>query len=387
MSSNERLDNGLINDNTEICGDGCTGIEDEQNAGSEDIEEPFDPSKLRVDTKTLTIDLLVSRIERNEIDLNPEFQRKGGIWKDPVQSRLIESLIIAIPIPAFYFDATNEEKWLVVDGLQRLFTLKRFIVDEDLTLSGLEFVNDQEGKKFSGLPRKFQRRILETQVITYLIKEGTPGKVKFNIFKRINTGGLPLSTQEIRNALNPGNATKLLKKLAESDEFLNATDRSIRDERMADRECVLRFLAYTITPYTEYKIKDLDGFLNECMKKINEMSDTQLADLEQKFLRAMRIAYRVFGHYAFRKMIKIGGLVPRQPINKALFEAWSVTLNKLKDSDVELLEERKDELFEKYDKLLSEVEFFNAVSVGTDNVYKVKIRFKEIEDLIQEVLF
>jgi len=85
MSSNERLDNGLINDNTEICGDGCTGIEDEQNAGSEDIEEPFDPSKLRVDTKTLTIDLLVSRIERNEIDLNPEFQRKGGIWKDPVR--------------------------------------------------------------------------------------------------------------------------------------------------------------------------------------------------------------------------------------------------------------------------------------------------------------
>lgn len=361
-----------------------TGIDPEEIEDDERITDPFDPSLIRVDTRPLTIDLLRLRMEYQELDLAPGFQRKGGIWKDEAQSRLIESILVRIPLPAFYMDATNDEKWLVVDGLQRLTTLKRFMIDKQLRLRGLEFLKNLEGKSFDELPRNYQRRIAETQVTVYLIERGTPDKVKFNIFKRINTGGLPLSSQEIRHALNQGEATKLLAQLASSQIFQRAIYYGIRDERMADRECVLRYLAFTMTPYTRYD-KDFDGFLNRAMVEINKMSDKEREYLRVQFGRAMRIAIELFGKDAFRK--RYNSWAPRQPINKPLFEAWSVNFNQLSSEQVQLLKERRDLLKDKFSLLLgSNQDFSDSISLATGDYKKVRLRFEVISRLIQEVL-
>jgi hypothetical protein len=270
--------------------DRATGVESEEIGTDESITEPFDPTLIRVSSKVSTIDLLVSRLQKGEFNLAPDFQRKGGIWSLGAQGRLVESLLIRIPLPAFYIDASDDDKWVVVDGLQRLTTLKNFIVDKTLRLTDLEFLKALTGKKYDELPRNFQRRIDETQVTLYLIEPGTPQEVKFNIFKRINTGGLPLSAQEIRHALNQGQVTRFLKELAESREFLKATTNSIRDDRMGDKEFVLRFLAFSIVPYTEYRSKDFDSFLNDRMADINRMDASQLQRLR------VNLAVKHFGN-------------------------------------------------------------------------------------------
>ncbi len=234
--------------------------EDEYPDVTEPIAHPYDPTKSKIDTRPLTIDLLVKRIKENEIDLSPPFQRRAGLWTQKQKSQLIESLLIRIPLPAFYFDATNASRWLVVDGLQRLTTFKEFILGE-MRLEGLEYLIQCNGKTFLELPRPLRRDIEENQVTLHLIQPGTPPEVKFNIFRRVNTGGLVLTPQEIRHALNQGPIVGLLTELAQSHEFLEATTHSISSNRMADREFVLRFLAFASTSYRDYKVADMDAFL------------------------------------------------------------------------------------------------------------------------------
>jgi Protein of unknown function DUF262 len=344
----------------------------------------FDPAKIRVETKTMSIDLLLDRIRHEELNLAPDFQRQGGLWKPSVKSRLIESMLIQIPLPAFYMDATDEDKWMVVDGLQRLSTLKSFIIDKELKLEGLEFLDQLQEKGYDDLPRNFQRRILETQVTVYLIEKGTPPEVKFNIFKRINTGGLPLTPQEIRHALHQGRATKLLEQLAADPNFLAATQGKIPKDRMVDREFVLRFLAFMITPIKEYKSVEFDSFLSESMGKINQMTEAQINILEEQFKSAMAAASSIFGTQAFRKMHY--GNDRKYPINKALFESWAVNLARTSSTNIEILQERKKSLQRGFMQLIEYSVFRDSISQGTNDSKKVRIRFNIIGVLIDHCL-
>jgi len=371
-------------DSEELGETGGTGLEEEETGGGFQITEPFDPARIRVDTRPMVISLLMDRIRNSEIDLTPGFQRKGGIWTTKAQSQLIESLLIRIPLPAFYMDGSDESKWLVVDGLQRLSTLRSFVIDKTLALTGLEFLNECAGKKFDQLPRNLQRRILETQVTVFLIQENTPPEVKFNIFKRINTGGLPLSSQEIRHALNQGKASSLLHDLADSAEFHTATNDGIRDERMGDRECVLRLLAFLRTPYHDYRSKNLDAFLNQCMRDLNQLPEADLRQLEGRFKRALTDCYRIFGDLAFRKQKR--GSSRRYPINRALFEVWCADVEKLSSTQIDRLVQQKNQLRDRFISLLEDPDFESSISFGTGDPRKVRLRFSKIDEIITEIL-
>lgn len=330
------------------------------------------------------MDLLLNRIRHNEIDLAPDFQRKEGLWKEDARSRLIESILIRIPLPAFYVDATDEEHWLVVDGLQRLSTLRDFVINKSLKLRGLDFLKFLDGKSYDELSRSYQRRIEETQITVYLIEKGTPSNAKFNIFKRINTGGLPLSSQEIRHALFQGKGTKLLAELANAQVFQEAVDRGIQDARMADRECILRFFAFILTPYVNYS-KDFENFLNNAITILNGKTDAELEILRRRFYRAMALAVEIFHKDAFRKRYKKEAA--RQPINKPLFECWSVNLDMLTDEQARLLVERR-EILQKFfmNAMNRDRQFVDAISYGTGDAKKVRLRFATVRRLIESVL-
>ena len=122
-----------------------------------------------------------------------------GIWSDAQKSRLIESLLLRIPIPVFYVSADESENWAVVDGVRRMSAINDFINGE-YDLIGLEYLSELIGKKFEHLPRNMFRRISETQLVVNVIEPRTPVEVMFNIFHRINTGGMTLNGREIRHA-------------------------------------------------------------------------------------------------------------------------------------------------------------------------------------------
>jgi hypothetical protein len=347
------------------------------------IERPFDPEKIKVKTKTALVETIVSRIAHQEIDLAPDFQRRAGVWDLARKGRLIESLLLRIPLPVFYVAADVDENWSVVDGLQRLTTINDFIKNR-IQLSNLEYLTQLNGKIFDELPRPMQRRIRETELVVHVIEPGTPEEVMFNIFRRINTGGMSLNGQEIRHALHKG-TRDYLKKLAESKEFIDATDHSVRPDRMADRECVLRFLAFTITPWQDYKGNDLDGFLSEAMTKIKQLPRDKLDCLEHIFVRAMRLARDLFGKNAFRKPSLHGG--GRNPFNKALFEAWSVALAECNDHDSEILRKYKEFLQDIFiERIELNSSFYEAISYGTGDRKKVAERFSVIQSVIKGCL-
>ena len=365
------------------------GVEHESELDGEVREvEPFDPALIRIETKYITVDLILKRIKEKEIELQPDFQRMGGIWDDGKQSRLIESMLLRIPLPAFYIDASDESKWLVIDGLQRLTALNRFMNLNDLKLRDLEFLQKYNGATFDDLPRPLQRWLEETQLMLYSVQQGTPHKVKFNIFKRINTGGMPLSGQEIRHALNQGPSTQLLKELAKSKEFQTAVDGGVSPMRMTDRECVLRYLAFKLCGPDKYTSRDdLDSFLNDKMQQINQMGKEDPSALEllrRDFKRTMVAARRIFGDQAFRKYFPHH--YRRSQVSKALYEVWSVNLDKLSDEQINLLVTSNDLLLSKFSMLMDNTEFMNAISYSTGDSKRVHCRFKRIEEIIQETL-
>ena len=355
-----------------------TGLEVELEDST--IEKPFNPEKIKVRTANITVQLLVSRIEHAEIELKPPFQR-SFIWNEERQSRLIESLLLRIPIPVFYVASAENENWLVVDGVQRMITIFKFVTGR-LRLKQLEYLEKFNAMKYSELPRPMQRRIGESELVVNIIDPGTPEDVMFNIFRRINTGGMTLNGQEIRNALHPGLVQDYLKQLANSEAFLKATGESIKPDRMADRECVLRFIAFYVDSWKQYDANDLNGYLGQAMRKINKMDQIYRQELAGEFEKAMDAAYRIFGKYAFRKRYDRHD-TQRRPVSKALFDAWSVQLAGCTPQEIDRLVEKREQIMDRFIALMNEdSDFDKAISYSTGTPQRVKKRFHEIAQLV-----
>ena len=305
------------------------------------------------------------------------------------QSQLIESLMLKIPIPAFYFDVKDDDKWVVIDGLQRLSAFENFLVGKTegenervkKTFEGMQYLGDFNGLTFDDLPRQYVRRIKETSVIAFTVEKGTPDEVVFNIFQRINTGGVALNDQEIRQALYQGKATELIRKLAESTEFVTATQNAIPSDRMVDREYVTRFLAFTELDYKrEYK-GNIDNFLIKAMKKINTCEEEQILDIERKFKRVMYYCHMIFGKYAFRKY---NADFRRGPVNKAIFELWAVCFSELAEEQLKKLVIQKEKFLQQFGKLLQNSEFVSALKAGDQ--YSAVRRIDMAKNLVKEFL-
>ena len=214
-----------------------------------DIEHPWDPDDIRVSTRSFSLRNVIDMIIEGSLDLAPDFQRLE-VWGPVQKVQLIESVLLQIPLPAFYFaeDATGVMQ--VVDGVQRLSTINDFVTGDPsrgggFPLVGLEYLSDVRRKRFNDLPAIWRRRIHNTQIVAHVIEPSTPAAVMYDIFRRINTGGTPLKAQEIRHCVSKQRSRAFLKELAMTTAFDNATRGGLKNHRrMVDRELALRFVAF-----------------------------------------------------------------------------------------------------------------------------------------------
>ena len=362
----------------------ATGVELEADDSSGPEEpEPWDPEKIRIHTKHYSLRQVVDMIGEGDIDLAPDFQRQY-VWKARQRSGLIESLLLGIPLPSFYFNEDDTGRLQVVDGVQRLTTIYRYVTDPAVRLGEVTYLHDLEGQGFDDLATLFRRRLSSAQFVAHVIDPQTPYRVKFDIFRRINTGGTPLSAQEIRHCMSKTRSRGFLKELVSDESFVTATGGAlINHPRMADREVALRFVSFRLFTSDDYvQHGSFDEFLGFVTNRLDDPTSENLDSLRSDFIRGMTNGYAVFGENAFRKWP--WDAERKSPINRALFESWGTVLA---DYDETAIGNAVEDLVTRAREMMTnDFEFIHSISSSTGTIRNVRTRLGKVRELAQEVV-
>jgi len=349
----------------------------------------YGPDDIFVENKPFSLRQIVELINNNDIELTPDFQR-NFIWDKTRQSKLIESILLGLPLPSIYLSQYKDGRLTVVDGLQRLHTIKYFLEDK-LVLSNLEYLKDCNDKTYSQLegvlsPLRY-RRFGQTQIMCFVIDYRSPTQLKFDLFRRLNTGGKPLNNQEIRNCLSRPSVQLLLKNMVELESFGTATDWKVKDTRMEAREAALRFIYFheqssSSNPVGKYN-GDMESTLDDFIDELNKRDSESLEKYISIYDNSLWMAYHLFGEYCFRKVLPETVNSKRTPINKLLMLTLSVLLTKFDSASIIELNTENSLLVPLAKFIESEDRLFDALSWGTNgkwNIEKGFISFKKFLD-------
>ena len=200
---------------------------------------------VNVAKKDFSLFELFRKYNKGKVIYEVDFQR-NELWEPKQKHELIESILMGLPLPIFYFKQ-SEDEYIVVDGKQRLSTLFSFFRNE-FALKNLRVLDELNGKRFNDLTGKYsiyQSQLEDYQIYSHLILPPTPDKILFDIFDRVNRGGTKLNKQEIRNALYHGKGIDMINTVVKTKEFINATNlKPDKDRRMKASYLITRFLAF-----------------------------------------------------------------------------------------------------------------------------------------------
>ena len=337
---------------------------------------PIDSVLVRNESRTIFD--VIRRIGQGQYVMDPEFQREL-VWDSGKQSKLIESVMMRIPLPVFYLAEDDDGRMVILDGLQRLTTFQMFMKDElPLRLPDREELN---AKHFSDLSSKLKNRVEDCNLTFYILDSKVPERARLDIFERVN-GGVPLTRQQMRNSLFMGEATRFLKREVDSEIFHEATGNSLNRKTMRDREFVNRFCAFQILPISDYQ-GDMDDFLAKCLRKMNDMAQCDLACLSNEFRTGLSNNLRLFGRHAFRKHRPNGDQERRSVLNASFWDVMSTGLSRYSS---ELVCARAEPLREAVYGLLRDGDFITAITYGPNDAKKVRLRFEMSRQAFKEAL-
>lgn len=367
---------------TDELGDEGLFLEDESQLESEkDIDishDAFDFSSIAISASDWTTETIVGQIDKGNILLSPDFQRRDA-WDPSRKSRFIESLVLGFPIPQIVLAESKAKKgsYIVLDGKQRLLSIRQFFATADqteiykkLTLKSLVLKDDLNGKSIEDLrgDPSFENDVasLENQTIrTVVIKNWKDERFLYHVFLRLNTGSVPLSPQELRQALHPGPFVNFLeKKSTDSLPLREILKIKSADFRMRDSELLLRYFAFK-NFLTAYK-GDLKDFLDTTCKFYNERWSVSEPNIEQQyvdFVESHEVVKEIFGKSAYRKWT---GTQYESRFNRAVFDVMILAFSEL---NVRVLAVgRHSDIERAYKEVCNESAFLTSVESTTKSI-------------------
>jgi hypothetical protein len=346
-------------------------------------EIPIKDRKVYTQPYDLVVESIIAQIKNGIVFLRPlserpNFQRRY-VWTDILASRLIESILLNVPIPPCYLSQNDDYEIDVIDGQQRLYTIYRFI-ENQFKLSGLEVLTELNKLRFHEMPSKLQRQFKTHTLRCILITNESHSEIKFDVFQRLNTNTAPLNAQELRNCVMRGSLNDLLKDAATYEPWLQILGRSEPDKRMRDEELILRFFAFHINGVDSYRTPQ-KHWLNETAKAGRNYSEQKSQELYRTWTNAIDVALNWFEPSECFRRLPLG---KSKTINRALFDLILHKASATNPNDARLMREKIKEI---YINLLSgDKEFNDLISRAVDHTKRTKRRFEIWTDATKNIL-
>lgn len=344
-----------------------------------DVEVPREVRNLTTQAYDKSVSDIVRMISEKDLVLDPDYQR-NYVWDNRKASKLIESIILNVPIPVIYVSEERDSSWSVIDGLQRLNSLKRFF-DGKFKLSGLEILHELNKCDFKSLPSKSSRMLKNGLLRIVMITADSNEDIKYDVFMRLNTGAVHLNEQELRNCLYRGKLNDFIQAEAQNPMWLAMLGLKEPHKRMVERELLLRFLALSTNWNSEtrevmgYK-GNMKSFMNGFMKQYQDDSRNILL-FKTLCDETIDKVYEVYGVDAFRRLNEDGSVTP---INRAIMDALMIA--SIPYSKEQLLTRRDDIRHRLFDELNDNNEFRLSTLTSTSDTKVMKFRISYWCDVI-----
>jgi len=356
-----------------------------------DLDIEVSERKIIWQAKDFSIREFLTMKNDGELTLQPHYQR-NFVATDLIASKLIESILLDVPIPVVYLAEEQDGSYSVIDGQQRLTSFLSFLEGKfpdtrPFKLSGLRVLPELNRKLFTELENELQKKIRSTTIHSIIIKKESNPDIKFEIFERLNTGSTKLNEDEIRNTVYRGDYIELLSELSENKIFHDLIQKDNFKKRMLYRGMVLRFLALSEKSYLNYK-SSMKQFSNKELRDNRNLNIEKRKEYKARFEHCLDLVKVVFGINAFRRYIPgsndEGGKWASTQINMSLFDLQMVGFVNFSKNEVL---SKADAIREELLKLMAtDMEFQSLIGFKTSNTDNVKKRFKIYMDMLERVI-
>ncbi len=354
--------------------------------------EPNDSRKIIWQAKDFSIREFQTMLQEGSLNLQPEYQRKF-VMDAKLSSRLVESILMDVPIPVIYLAEEQDGSYSVIDGQQRLTSFISFVNgsfpnNKTFNLSGMKVLNDLNKQSFAQLSKELQNKIRTTTIHTIIIKKESNEDIKFEIFERLNTGSIKLNEDEIRNTIYRGPYIRLLAELEDDTAFHRLVNKDNYRRRMIYRGMILRFFALSEKTYINYK-ENIKQFSNRELRDNRNMTEQKVKEYRDRFKHCVDLVSLVFGDKAFRRFLpgdknNVNGKWSVSRINMALYD---IQMCGFVNYSKHQIVSKADDLREALLKLMTDNDdFIKSILIQTSGKEQMTMRFKTWLNTIDDIL-